>query len=174
MAKLGRARLSIGGCEFLVECEGQQPYYDRSVLITLSRVETARFARLEKLYRRIGPLVELEYLELEMMTLDAESRMDMAMMNKRKSFPAMLTIGDPKAGQPGYLRLMTGLKTLRYLRGSVHADSTESLVTVGLEECVWIYSHWPKVQSIELFKSQARLRGSFKWLQAQRKDMYLY
>ncbi|KAG0276768.1 hypothetical protein BGZ96_003145 [Linnemannia gamsii] len=126
--------LGIGGCELPVEYEGQQPYYDRSAPITLSKAETVHFTRLEELYRRIGSLVELEFLGLEMMTLDTEGRVDMALMNKRKSFPAMLTLGDPKTGRPGYLSLLTDLKKLRYLRRLVHADSTESTATVGLEE----------------------------------------
>ncbi|KAG0271739.1 hypothetical protein BGZ97_011171, partial [Linnemannia gamsii] len=105
-SKLVKLSLAISGCELPVESEEQQPYYDRSTPISLSKAETDHFARLEELYRRVGLLVELEYLNLEMVILDAEGRINTALMNKRRNFPAMLTFGDPKTGRPGYLRLL--------------------------------------------------------------------
>ncbi|KAF9135289.1 hypothetical protein BGW39_003714 [Mortierella sp. 14UC] len=114
--KLDTLTLSITGCELPVDPKSQ-PYYTRPAPIELSQVETDHFARLEEFYRRLGTLTKLEYLHLEMVTLDAESQM--VTTKTPKCFPALISLGDPKTGRPGYLRLLGNLTKLRHFRGSI-------------------------------------------------------
>lgn len=62
------------------------------------------------------------------------------------SFPGMLSLGDAAHGRPGYLRLLGGLKKLKKLVGFVLANTTETRLTMGLREVVWIDEHWPLLQ----------------------------
>ncbi|KAF9909762.1 hypothetical protein EC991_008085 [Linnemannia zychae] len=164
-SKLKYLNLGISGCELPIGPESQ-PYYARPAPIILSQVETDQFGRLEEFYRRLGSLTELEYLSLRMLTLDDEGELDTT--GDPTCFPALMSVGDLKTGRPGYLKLLEGLKELRHLLGSIRVDTAESKKTVGMEECLWINSHWPKLQSISCFKNKRTVTKPFKWLQAQR------
>ncbi|KAK3843252.1 MAG: hypothetical protein J3R72DRAFT_441166 [Linnemannia gamsii] len=162
--KLTHLTLGISGCELPVDPTDNQPYYNRPTPIALSKAETDHFSRLEELYRRLGTLVELTHLNLEMVAVDAESEL---LAQRLQCFPALMSVGDVKTGRPGYLRHLKGLKKLQSFHGSIRADTAESKNTVGLEECRWVLSHWPKVIFINFFVGSANVRRPFRWLQAQ-------
>ncbi|KAF9092139.1 hypothetical protein BGX23_004588 [Mortierella sp. AD031] len=130
--KLSKLSLSISGCELLTDDPEHQPYYSRPSRISLSEPEKQHFARLEGLYRQIGELTELQFLDLKMATI--QQGQDQS--DESKSFPAMLSLGDTWTGRQGYLRHLSGLKNLEVLAGSVSVDTEEAKVTMGWREAV--------------------------------------
>ncbi|KAG0212699.1 hypothetical protein BGX33_003415 [Mortierella sp. NVP41] len=157
--KLSKLSLSISGCELLTDDPEHQPYYSRPSRISLSEPEKQHFARLEGLYRQIGELTELQFLDLKMATI--QQGQDQS--DESKSFPAMLSLGDTWTGRQGYLRHLSGLKNLEVLAGSVSVDTEEAKVTMGcLDE------FFPRLRFAEFFKDNKDVRAPFEWLQSQR------
>lgn len=141
--KLQRLSLAISGCELPVE-PGVDPYDRRPTPITLTEVETQYFSRLEDLYQRIGTLTELQGLDLTMVPLGEDAI-------NHQSFPAMLNVQGAQTGRPGFFQLLSGLKKLEKLGGSVRADSDETEVTVGWTEAIWMDQNWSDLQRAGFF-----------------------
>lgn len=81
--KLIRLNLGISGCMLPVEF-GVKPYYRRPTPITLTKVETQHFSRLENLYRQIGSLTALQELNLRMVSLgEDDPEYDMYLDDRR-------------------------------------------------------------------------------------------
>ncbi|OAQ31988.1 hypothetical protein K457DRAFT_153946 [Linnemannia elongata AG-77] len=98
---------------------------------------------LERFYRQLGELTELEHLDLSA----APSPLTPASLREKGvflgSFPGMLSLGNESMGRPGYLRLLEGWKKLKYLRGSVQVFTVETSGTVGQDEFAWMVDNWP-------------------------------
>ncbi|KAG0296826.1 hypothetical protein BGZ96_008430 [Linnemannia gamsii] len=168
--KLQHLSLAISGCELPVE-PGVEPYYLRPTPITLTEVETQHFSRLEDLYQRIGTLTGLRELYLAMAILGEDGELDEETMRyDRHSFPAMLNLQDAQTGRPGLLQLLSGLRNLEELRGSVSADSDETLVTVGRTEAIWMDQNWPDLQYADFFNYMYGVTEPFQWLEDKRKS----
>ncbi|KAF9096541.1 hypothetical protein BGX29_008543, partial [Mortierella sp. GBA35] len=131
--KLSELSLSIGGCELPVE-PGVQPYYARPHPIVFSDIETEHFVRLEELYRRIGQLKDLKDLTFTLVPLNEHGQLDQVAMDKHRSFPAMLSLGNVWSGRPRYLHYFARLSKLGNIRGSVNAGTEETKVTTGWME----------------------------------------
>ncbi|KAK3841487.1 MAG: hypothetical protein J3R72DRAFT_491384 [Linnemannia gamsii] len=132
------------------------PYYQRPAPVTLLEEETRQFADLEMLYREIGGLVHLEYLELHGTYTDDDAianETGLATRTRNFTFPGMLSIRDDATGRPGYLDLLSGLVKLKILLGSVRGTTDEAKATVGDREMEWIASHWPALERVEFFSS---------------------
>ncbi|KAK3841470.1 MAG: hypothetical protein J3R72DRAFT_421926 [Linnemannia gamsii] len=135
--KIRRLEITIG----LAKVSSQDPYYRRTVPVVLSTEERCQFADLEMLYRQIGDLVQLEYMDIRGMYLDHEGRPRPLAMIDEFTFPAMLHLQDDATGRPGYLNLLAGLVNLKELRGSVKVTIDEAQMTVGEREIDWIVTH---------------------------------
>ncbi|KAG0199400.1 hypothetical protein BGX33_011668, partial [Mortierella sp. NVP41] len=140
---LRHLKLSFGIARF-----DQEPYYNRSPMVTLTDEEQEQFGVLERLYRQIGLLTELSYLDLKALALDDQGQpigryLSIWTIN---SFPALLSLGDEDTGRPGYLALLGGLKKLKVLRGSFYTDTNESKMTMGWPEVRWMTAYWLKLE----------------------------
>ncbi|KAK3841308.1 MAG: hypothetical protein J3R72DRAFT_445851, partial [Linnemannia gamsii] len=180
LLKLTYLTLGICGCKLPYDYYmDHEPYYSRPTPIVLSKEETDHFSRLEELYRRLGTLVELTHLTLEMVAVDAEEEWfvvdaDDDFFVEEPNFPALMSLGDVKTGRPGYLTLLKDLKKLEFFSGSIGGDTTEFLMTVSLEECSWVLTHWPKISCIKCFDTKADVRNAFEWLRAQKEGLRCY
>ncbi|KAK3846467.1 MAG: hypothetical protein J3R72DRAFT_433870, partial [Linnemannia gamsii] len=104
--------------------EGEiRPYYERPAPTYITDFEMQQFALLERLFRQIGQLSELENLGLQSEVVpegfdenDGTWGMDTYF---GESFPAMLSLGDKEAGRPGFLGHFAGLNKLKIFSGSV-------------------------------------------------------
>ncbi|KAF9156773.1 hypothetical protein BG015_001637, partial [Linnemannia schmuckeri] len=105
----------------------QLPYYDRDSPLVLSKDEFVQFTLLEELYRRLGAMRELEYLDIR-----ARNPLKARYCNEYigTTLPAMLSLGDPASNRPGYLDFFKDLKKLQWLRGSVLTNTDETVETV--------------------------------------------
>ncbi|KAG0376952.1 hypothetical protein BGX24_006959 [Mortierella sp. AD032] len=146
----------------------EQPYYMRKGPIVLTDAESVRFALLEKLYKQIGSLVELEHLDLrvDMVNTLGESFDDTTY--EHLSFPGLLSLSDKRTGRVGYLDLLSGLMKLKELRGSVYARADETEKTMSMREVVWLDHFWPELELAEFFFENEPVSMPFKWLQDQR------
>ncbi|KAG0289907.1 hypothetical protein BGZ96_006624 [Linnemannia gamsii] len=168
--KLQQLSLAISGCELPVE-PGVKPYYSRPTPITLTEVETQHFSRLEDLYQRIAALTELRELYLTMVLLGEDGEGDDGtMLYSRRSFPAMLNLQDGQTGRPGFLQLLSELKKLEKLEGSVSVESDETKVTVGRTEAIWMDQNWPDLQHTDFFMDDVHVTEPFRWLEDKRKS----
>lgn len=165
--KLRELMLSISGCEVPVASR-LLPYYCRPAPVVLTAAETQQFARLEILYKQIGKLTSLQTLGLKMITLDRLGRVGAEVLDDPMSFPAMLSVGDPFEGRPGYLCHLIGLNKLEILEGSVRVDTVETKLTVDWPEATWMNEHWPLLRRAEFFYRAEHMTHPFKWLRDQR------
>ncbi|KAG0218153.1 hypothetical protein BGX33_008328 [Mortierella sp. NVP41] len=92
----------------------QKPYYKKMPKVALSDQEQEQFSTLERLYREVGRLTELSFLDLEILPLNDQGR-PTDTPRRRGTFPALLSLGDLNAGRPGYLDCLGGLTKLREL-----------------------------------------------------------
>ncbi|KAG0214681.1 hypothetical protein BGX33_001939 [Mortierella sp. NVP41] len=145
------------------------PYYNSMSVVSLSDREQEQFGLLKQLYRQIGSLTKLSYLDLRTLVFDDHGLSTLTPCH-RCSFPALLSLGDGEWGRPGYLALLGGLTKLRELRGSVYADRDETVVTMGWSEARWIAAHWPRLEVTEFFRPHQDPTEPFRWLQEQYKD----
>lgn len=80
----------------------------------------------------------------------------------------MLSIRDTSTNRPGFLHHLSGLKQLRELRGSVSAETTETVVTMGWAEVNWMNQNWPELRQADFFEDIFKVRKQFQWLQDKR------
>lgn len=153
-------------------------YYKRvergEVPLVLTKDERAHFSLLETLYRQVGALVKLEHLDMRAVAECSGDDVHRYAYGD-VSFPGMLSLGDEISGRPGYLDLFGGLKMLRSLNGSVRANTDETRVTVGQQECEWLSVHWPLLEDLDFCSYRLRddilldvygkdERTCFRWL----------
>ncbi|KAF9933882.1 hypothetical protein FBU30_004050 [Linnemannia zychae] len=160
--KLRQLDIGVSCCEPPVNPE-IQPYYFRSVPITLTRAETEHFTQLERLYLQLGRLTELRRLVVVMVNPYHEITTGTAYMPN--TLPALMTLGDESNGRPGYLHYLAGLTKLEFIGGSMDADTEEAKATVGWAEVAWIYEHWPRLHTALIFKLPPNIENPFVWLQ---------
>ncbi|KAF9924078.1 hypothetical protein FBU30_005918 [Linnemannia zychae] len=145
------------------------PYYRRSAPIELSCQEQTFFNQLETFYIQIGGLTELEELNLHTMWGSRPNLQGSGRLRRTYgSFPGMLSLGNKTTGRPGFLHCLNQLKKLRVLRGSVYADTDETLVTMGMPEAIWMLENWPSLEQAEFFPSGTEPTQPFRWMMAQR------
>ncbi|KAK5808262.1 hypothetical protein F5H01DRAFT_351702, partial [Linnemannia elongata] len=142
---------------------GVEPYYKRLPPIALSAAENSQFEQLEKLYRQIGTLVQVEDLWLGVAFYNLKGSPPLSKDIRLNTFPAMLSLGDERTGRPGYLHHLAGLAKLRKFNGSVSATD-ETKVTVGLEEAEWMRKHWPTLDFTPIFPLRSGFNDVFRWL----------
>ncbi|KAG0220011.1 hypothetical protein BGX33_010586 [Mortierella sp. NVP41] len=80
------------------------PYYNRLPGCILSVEEQEQLGMLERLYRQIGTLTQLSYLDLRMLALNEQGFPTVTPCGQN-IFPALLSLGDGETGRPGYLAL---------------------------------------------------------------------
>ncbi|KAK3826690.1 MAG: hypothetical protein J3R72DRAFT_457737 [Linnemannia gamsii] len=144
------------------------PYYNRPPPTTLSATEEQQLSNLEALYKQIGALTEMQWLNLRAFFIDSNG--DASVFWSDNTFPGMLNLRCQKTGRPGYLHHLSGLSKLQRLEGSVSAEMEETKVTIGMDEVVWMERHWPALQGATFFRN---LRGqeppeAFRWWKEQR------
>ncbi|KAF9910314.1 hypothetical protein EC991_006813 [Linnemannia zychae] len=130
------------------------PYYSRYPPVVLSEQEVLLFSQLERLYKQIGKLTELEELNLHTMWGSETDRLTPNRpIRTFGRFPLMLSLGgwNGDTQKLGYLHHLQGLKRLKTLRGSVYADTGETSVTMGSDEADWMLKNWPSLQQAEFF-----------------------
>ncbi|KAF9135560.1 hypothetical protein BGW39_002308 [Mortierella sp. 14UC] len=166
--KFRRLSLTIGIPVIHPNHASERPYYMRKGPIVLTEAESERFALLEKLYRQIGSLVELEHVDLRVDFVNALGESFEDTTYEHLSFPGLLSLGDKRTGRVGYLDLLSGLTKLKELRGSVYACVDETKKTMSLREVVWLDHFWPQLEVAEFFFEHQPVSMPFKWLQDQR------
>ncbi|KAG0252606.1 hypothetical protein BGZ95_006583, partial [Linnemannia exigua] len=142
------------------------PYYQRPAPVTLLEEEKRQFADLERLYREIGSLVHLEYMDLRGTYIDDEGdRIDELREDSDYfTFPGMFSIRDDETGRPGYLDLLSGLVKLKELRGTVRVTTDEAKATVGDREIEWVANHWPALERVAFFTWENFVNARFERL----------
>lgn len=168
--KLQQLNLAIDGCELPVEApESATPYYTRSAPITLSKAEIHHFAQLERLYRQIGALTNLQHLNLQMVQVSSHQQHqseEAIRSHMCPVFPAMLNLPSDTTvpGRPGFLHLLAGLSMLESLLGSVCAEVEETKVTMGWAEARWMEENWPLLRMADFFNHDDNMTAPFQWL----------
>ncbi|KAG0204310.1 hypothetical protein BGX33_008581 [Mortierella sp. NVP41] len=148
----------------------QRPYYSRSPKCVLTAVEKRQFAQLEALYHQLACLREMVYLNLRALTsrsLDDGVLEDLDYFET--VFPAMLSLGDQRTGQPGFLELFGGWTRLRELKGSFNVNTSETMFTMGCLEATWMSTRWPVLEKAEFQNDREDAREIFEWLEDYRK-----
>ncbi|KAF9148653.1 hypothetical protein BG015_009610 [Linnemannia schmuckeri] len=126
---------------------------------------------LERLYRHIGSLQQLTFLDLR----GAAVIFDTAYINSTQevnylklTFPGLLSLGDASTGEPGYLSLLKDLKRLKTLQGSVLLNNVRVQELIGQAEAEWIYENWPSLRLAEFVDlschSALEERPYLRWL----------
>ncbi|KAK3814547.1 MAG: hypothetical protein JOS17DRAFT_760739 [Linnemannia elongata] len=148
--------------------DGLLPYYDRPPPTTLSAEERQQFKDLESFYRQLGKLTQLRRLELRALYSDPTGMRKSSWVFPANSFPGMLSLRNEGTGRPGYLQLLGGLTKLKTLIGSVAAYTKETMVTIGMDEVVWMDKHWPALEKAGFFRVLPTAPSPFNWLLKQR------
>ncbi|KAF9087691.1 hypothetical protein BGX23_007937 [Mortierella sp. AD031] len=132
---------------------------------------------LERLYRHIGSLRELEFLNLRgaAVNVDVSNGKEEEVSYERLAFPGLLSLGDMSTGEPGYLSLLEGLKRLKTLQGSVGLEHARSQEPIGQAEVEWVHDNWPSLRLAEfLLQSHSSALERYphlKWLQQKKPDL---
>ncbi|KAF9905290.1 hypothetical protein EC991_001838 [Linnemannia zychae] len=108
--------------------------------------ELVYWESLETFYRTLGFLTRLSVLNLKLLAFDSR---DKELDYTCTTIPAFLTLGDRADHRPGFLPLLANLSNLRELRGSVRADTSESMTTMGQKEIEFMVEHWPRLELVE-------------------------
>lgn len=157
------------------ENETSEPYYLRPPPILFTDQEQRQMAVLEKFYKQLGAQTKLEVLELWRIEPTSNAENDDPLRDL--TFPALLSLGDPVAGRPGFLNLWGGLKNLRSLRGSFSSYTDENRVIVGMREVQWIAEAWPELKEADFCPEppygEGELLPHFKWLSEIRPEIVL-
>lgn len=152
-----------------------EPYYLRPTPIVLTESEQRQMAVLEKFYRQLGAQTELEMLEL--WRIEPATSDDDYDPLQDLTFPALLSLGDPVAGRPGFLELWGGLKKLRSLHGSFSSYTDENKVIIGMKEVQWLAEAWPALEEADFCPEppygEGELLPHFKWLNEVRPEVML-
>ncbi|KAF9128997.1 hypothetical protein BGW39_004567 [Mortierella sp. 14UC] len=123
-----------------------------------------RWALLERFYRQIGTLNQLEVLSLKATYHGANDHYypppfyeyDDWRSPDRAWFPQMFTLGDNKPNRRAYLTWFSNLHNLRELRRSIHLISPAIKMTLGPAEYRGMATHWPHLKVIELIEQQLK------------------
>ncbi|KAF9128103.1 hypothetical protein BGW39_005344 [Mortierella sp. 14UC] len=142
-AKLRWLTLGIIGCDLPIEPE-VAPYISRPCPITLTQAEAQHFTQLAQLYRQIGALAELRFLDLRMVKLDTR--------------------------RPGFLHHLAGLKKFEFLEGSVRADAEQTKQTMGWNEVKFMTEYWPHLEHARFFAYKDDVTEPFEWFRHNHKD----
>ncbi|KAG0295781.1 hypothetical protein BGZ96_011016 [Linnemannia gamsii] len=173
----GAAVITSAPNVFAVESEdiSSEPYYVRPRPIVLTEREERQMAVLEKFYRQLGVQTELEILEL--WRIEPTTSDDDYDPLQDLTFPALLSLGDPVAGRPGFLGLWSGLKKLRSLHGSFSSYTDENKVIIGMKEVQWLAEAWPALEEADFCPEppygEGELLPHFKWLNEVRPEVML-
>lgn len=155
--------------------EPLEPYYLRPTPILFTNQEQRQMTVLEKFYKQLGEQKELEVLEL--WRIEPTSNADNDDPLRDLTFPALLSLGDPIAGRPGFLDLWRELKNLRSLHGSFSSYTDENRVIVGMREVQWIAEAWPELEEADFCPEppygEGELLPHFKWLSEIRPEIVL-
>ncbi|KAG0215903.1 hypothetical protein BGX33_000706 [Mortierella sp. NVP41] len=139
---------------------------------TMSKMDKRQWRLWQDLCERIGSLMALQDLSLQLATSGAEK--------DQKTFSGFLALEDKGTGRPGFLNELKGLSQLRVLHGPFTLDLPEMVATFGLREARWIVKNWPKLKKIQLMRSKDDLpafyqeRPALAWLKEQRPAMKFY
>ncbi|KAG0077555.1 hypothetical protein BGZ90_006952 [Linnemannia elongata] len=125
--KFRRLSLTIGIPVIHPTDASERPYYMQKGPVVLTEAETERFALLEKFYKQIGSLHELEFLDLRVDMVNALGEVFDDTTYEHLSFPGLLSLGNKRTGRVGYLDLLSGLNKLKELRGSVLKDAVAAI-----------------------------------------------
>ncbi|KAG0288020.1 hypothetical protein BGZ96_008139 [Linnemannia gamsii] len=166
--KFRRLSLTIGIPVIRPADANEQPYYMRKGPLVLTEAEAGRFALLEKFYKQIGSLRDLEHLDLRVDMVNALGESFDDTTYEHCSFPGLLSLGNKRTGRVGYLDLLSGLTKLKELRGSVYARTDETDKIMSLREIVWFDHYWPQLELAEFFFENEPVREPFRWLQDQK------
>ncbi|KAF9901943.1 hypothetical protein EC991_005460 [Linnemannia zychae] len=121
--------------------------YTRALPIVFEDTEADRMRQLERLYRQLGSLVQLEYLDLRIVVdVGLTNGQEECLDYRSFSFPCLMVLKDEDAGRPGYLHLLAGWKNLKTLEGSFYADTEEAKLTFDEDVSAWILKHWPRLE----------------------------
>ncbi|KAF9135559.1 hypothetical protein BGW39_002307 [Mortierella sp. 14UC] len=160
-----------------------RPYYERAASIHLTDFEKTQFSLLERLYRQIGQLAELEFLGIKSEVIPEGIATNNVVWgrgaNSGKVFPAMLSVGDEETGRLGFLDLFEGLTKLRTLVGSVEVGDWENSGIVGLKEARWFAEHLPCLEEVHFYRvftpfSVPTLPPALQWLKEQRPGLRMW
>ncbi|KAG0290311.1 hypothetical protein BGZ96_006180 [Linnemannia gamsii] len=142
-----------------------------NVSSTSTGPEQPQWALLERLYRHIGSLQQLTFLDLRGAAVNHDitlSNPAMEVNSSKLTFPGLLSLGSASTGEPGYLPLLKELKQLKTFQGSIWLDNVRPQEAIGQAEMEWMYENWPSLRLIEFldYTSQSALdeRPYLKWL----------
>ncbi|KAF9090214.1 hypothetical protein BGX29_011606 [Mortierella sp. GBA35] len=139
---------------------------------TMSKMDRRQWRLWQDICERIGSLMALQDLSLQLATSGAEK--------DQKTFSGFLALEDKGTGRPGFLNELKGLSQLRVLHGPFTLDLPEMAATFGLREVRWIVESWPKLKKIQLMRSRDDLpafyqeRPALAWLKEQRPAIKFY
>ncbi|KAG0200133.1 hypothetical protein BGX33_011209 [Mortierella sp. NVP41] len=128
--------------------------YARDMFALLSEPERRRRFLLDKFYRQLAKLTNLEVLSLDAIHEDIDINDDSVLSwnqyqkCRETLLPAMLSLGDASKLQTGYLGLFKGWK-LKSLHGSFNLHSEEAYLTIDQPEMEFICANWPLLRSID-------------------------
>ncbi|KAK3846450.1 MAG: hypothetical protein J3R72DRAFT_486714 [Linnemannia gamsii] len=164
--KFTRLHLTIGLPRVKREIR-QGPYYLRSPRCILSLQEKGYFAQLGTLYHQLASLQDLEHLDLRALQTRPKKMTIQDPFYFDNTFSAMLSLGDPRIGRPGFLELFGRWTKLKVLKGSFSVSTDETRETMGCLEATWMASHWPLLEEAEFFQGVDH-REAFEWLEKYR------
>ncbi|KAF9922028.1 hypothetical protein FBU30_007897 [Linnemannia zychae] len=110
------------------------PYYYQTQGIAIPDEERHIFKQLERLYQSIGKQTNLGHLHLGRTNIPQHwgaihGKKDLAM-------PGMLKLDDGDSDRPGFLDLLSGLNKLRFISGSVFAETQNALIPKDSKEII--------------------------------------
>ncbi|KAF9080020.1 hypothetical protein BGX23_002779 [Mortierella sp. AD031] len=168
---------------YMTSLQVSNPYYKRGPPVYFSQDETRKLALLERLYRQIGQLIQLEKLVLKARVTkpgdDDENGRSAAIAYRHATFPGFLSLGDSTTSRPGFLHLLAGLKKLKVLAGSVHGGTAETLETMGQKEVEWVVENWVSIERANFCCVHSMVHPGtnflpwFVWLKAQKPNLFL-
>jgi hypothetical protein len=132
--------------------DAKDPHYRRKAHSRYSDKDNERWEALEKLYRQIGSLTQLEVLAMSPIGGCGTT-----------ALPQLMTLGDGAPNRKAYLSWLSELKNLREVDGMVRIHHSEIADTFTKAEGTWIAQNWTKLKRIGFldYKPQKpkRVRG---------------
>jgi len=119
----------------------------------LTSIQQAKSQQMDTLYRQIGRLTDLRYLDLKMHTdSDPDVLSGSAPTYRDRCFPGLLTLGDGLfSRRRGWLGCLAGLKKLEVLSGSFKVTTRVGDCVMTQPDVEWIVQHWPKLESADFY-----------------------
>ncbi|KAF9123474.1 hypothetical protein BG015_005313, partial [Linnemannia schmuckeri] len=126
----------------------RKPFYLHPPPSHRSTNEKKLFDRLEILYRQIGKQTSLRSLHLTALH-DSTRKTEKYI----QPFPGLLRLSDKTENGivPGYLELLSGLKRLKEIQGSVAPETADHKLAEDAAEVDWILKHWPEFRIGDFF-----------------------